>query len=82
MVSDRMNALSAAFFARFATPKLSGLVSYPPGIVNAAAKVTVAISVATKAMVLMIGLKSSTRSPTGTLYSIGSRPRGALRIVR
>ncbi|KAH7842477.1 hypothetical protein Vadar_005734 [Vaccinium darrowii] len=74
-VSAKMNALSETFFMRIATPKSSGLVSNPPGIVNAAAKVIVARSVATRVMVLINGFKS--RPPAGTSSFFGCRPFGA-----
>ncbi|KAH7842063.1 hypothetical protein Vadar_001067 [Vaccinium darrowii] len=68
-VSDKMNTFSATFVTRVAIPSFLGLVSNPPGIVNAAAKVTVAMSVATKMMVFINGLKSaSTAQPYLLVY--------------
>ncbi|KAH7842949.1 hypothetical protein Vadar_010975 [Vaccinium darrowii] len=85
--SDKMNAQSAGFFTRFASP----LLSYPPGIANAAVKVTVAMSAATTDMVLIMGFRSSSGErmtafslspPIGTMCLFGRLPRGAPSLLR
>lgn len=56
MASVIMNAQKAAFLVIVAGPLIGWLLSYPPGVVNAAANVTVMIRPATTKMTLDIAL--------------------------